>query len=198
MPRPSRTAVLTMLVAVLVVSTSAFFLYRWRSKPASVVQGELPGHTRVGWLEVVQEDVPPQNILKVKPAELPAYVDAIYRVKPDCRLLYAIAEIHRLLSGKQEGPISIRFHDRGWTVRLGPQEVGRLPEIPSFSDAKALLSLWVHQEWKRYVSGAPERLDPAVPPSIRWDLEKAPAPRVVVALTRLNESWKASPRNPEV
>jgi hypothetical protein len=65
-----------------------------------------------------------------------------YRLRPDSRFLLAFGELDRLagtLPAPPAAPAAAEFVDGQWTVRIGLQTVGKLPELPDFSDALEVL-----------------------------------------------------------
>ena len=81
----------------------------------------------------------PQVLVTTAPADLPALVRDRYRLRPDRRLLQAVAEIHRLRTGKDPGPVKAEFKDGKWRILLDGKEVGALSEIPTFEEGTDLL-----------------------------------------------------------
>lgn len=65
-----------------------------------------------------------------------------YQLKPDRRLLQAVADIHHILTGKPRAPVASRFQSGHWVVTYAGAEVGSLPELASFGDMNAFLSKW--------------------------------------------------------
>jgi hypothetical protein len=70
--------------------------------------------------------------------DIAAAVNAQYRLRPDGRVLIALADIHELLAGERERP-AIDFAGGRWTVTMSGKEIGTLPELPEFRDLFALL-----------------------------------------------------------
>src|SRR6266851_8269911 len=94
----------------------------------------------IGWLAIRLEDPPPDSLMAVKPENLPAHVRSLYRLRPDRRFLYAVAELERLTSGHPvQGVVGIRLEENRWRISLDGSPFGDLPEFPSFADAKSLL-----------------------------------------------------------
>jgi len=105
------------------------------------------GTNHIGSLEIVEENVPPTDLTKVPAKDLARHIDAIYRLKPDRRFVYAISEVHRLLGGRQETAFVRHLEGGGWLVRLGKADVGKLPEFPTFADGLALVRSWAARAW---------------------------------------------------
>jgi hypothetical protein len=65
---------------------------------------------------------------------------ATYRVRPDTRIVDALTEARRFLSGGTDTAAARVVADGdGWRVALGDSAVGRLPRFPDFDDALALI-----------------------------------------------------------
>jgi tetratricopeptide (TPR) repeat protein len=104
----------------------------------------------------------------VAPADLPVLVRDRYRLRPDRRLLAAVAAIHRLRTGA--APESVRAElqqDGRWRVLAGSAEVGVLPEFPDFEEGTELLVHWLDRspEAAAEAGGAPDTaaLEKALP-----------------------------------
>lgn len=117
------------------------------------------GRNWIGSLDVVEENVPPTDLTKVKREDLARHIEAIYRLKPDRRFLCAVSDIHNLLGGSQETAFVRHVDSGGWLVRLGKAEGGQLPELPSFSDGLAFVRRWAAQEWQLEKAGGLQKAD---------------------------------------
>jgi tetratricopeptide (TPR) repeat protein len=151
----------------------------------------------IGWMRLDPGPRPEPSLLKVKPPDLPQHYRSLYRVKPDRRVLYAIVEIDRLLGGSQPPAVTVRFEDGAWKVRLGSDEAGSLPEIPTWADARRLLREWAAQRRTRYAV----RTDSAPIPelsALEQDLAQGTPDRTFSALNRVNALAKRHPYNPEL
>lgn len=150
---------------------------------------------QVGWLVINVEEPPTDDLMKVKPADLPSHVRSLYRLKPDRRILYAAAELKRLVGGgPRAGTISLRFDSGRWRVFLDHEPLGELPELPGFTDAKTFLALLVGPTPPAGSS------TPAAPleERNRVALEQGPPTEVLSTLATLNHAWTKSPRDPAV
>jgi hypothetical protein len=67
-----------------------------------------------------------------------AYAEA-YRLKPDTRFLQGLSHLEHLLTGKPGPTVSPQFRDGRWVLQAEAQELGSLPEFPSFGEALKLL-----------------------------------------------------------
>jgi tetratricopeptide (TPR) repeat protein len=106
------------------------------------------GRNLIGSLEIVEENVPPTDLTKVEPEDLARHIEAIYRLKPDRRFLAAVSDIHRLVGGRQETAFVRHVDGGGWLIHLGSEEVGKLPELPSFADGLEFARRWAAREWQ--------------------------------------------------
>jgi len=140
-PRSRRRAVLLSLLAVFVLLT-ALAAALWRSGAVSWFRAEaepepLPVTPRTTALRPRMAE-----LLAVAPAGLPAAVRERYRLGPDRRLLQAVAEVHRLRTGKAAAPVKAELREGRWRILSGTDEVGTLSEIPDFEEATDLLARW--------------------------------------------------------
>jgi len=117
-------------------------------------------------------------------------LDALYRLKPDRRFLIAIAEVERLLAGASSVRIRLDFRSGQWEIYSGGQSVGRLPEIPSFSDACVLLSDWSQRQRLRRAVPGSRPSDEAIA-RIRAGVEQFLAPRLIDSLGLIDHEWRA-------
>lgn len=123
--------------------------------------------------------------MAVKPEDLPAHVKSLYRLRPDRRFLYAVAELERLTrGGDRRGTLSIRFERDRWHLSLDGTPLGDLPEFPAFADAKSFLASRL---------GSPRAASRTEPPPM--DLEAGSA-TLLPALASLNAPWAAAPGDP--
>ena len=63
-------------------------------------------------------------------------------LEPDARLLMAVGEVHRILTGTAYEPATARFERGKWWIVHRGVDVGPLPELPEFGDLTRLLSTW--------------------------------------------------------
>ncbi len=82
----------------------------------------------------------PEALLAVAPADLPAVVRQRYRLRPDRRLLAAVAAVHRLRTGAAAEPVAAELREGRWHILVGRDDVGALSELPSFEEATDLLA----------------------------------------------------------
>jgi len=138
------------------------------------------------------------GLLDVDPATLPEYIERLYRLKPDRRLLYAIAETRRILGGPDIPEVTYRFLNGSWSIRLGETEVGPLPEIPTYADARKLLASWAEREWKRAGRSGAAGPAPGDVAALAGPLGEGGPEDVLKSLQSIDGLWKASPRNPRL
>ncbi|HEX5759910.1 MAG TPA: hypothetical protein VF121_12030 [Thermoanaerobaculia bacterium] len=96
----------------------------------------------------------PETLVAVEPHRLPEVVRDRYRLRPDRRFRLAIAEVHRVLSGRDAEAVRVELQGGLWRVWVGDQEIGTLPEVPGFADADALLTAWARRLPPTRVSAA--------------------------------------------
>ncbi len=156
----------------------------------------IPGVRRVGWVEIRRPEATPE-LRTLAASAVPSYFDARSRVEPDRRALYAVAEVRRLLRGDANRGVSVRFENGQWTVRLGDDDVGRLPERPSFEDLRRLVAGWAGRE-RMATSAASVAPRPPGREGLARTLETAPVADVFDALRSLEGDWSRSPGDPEV
>ena len=138
----------------------------------------------------------PPSVLEVPPAQMRLAVENAYRLRPDKRVLLAVAEIHHLLSGQAKEQVDVKFDEGHWQVRYRNKAVGTLPEFPDFPDFINMLSTWVTVVNQQY----PLNLDAAEPgPShteIETKLDLFLAPHVAAALRHIDHQWHQGLRSP--
>jgi hypothetical protein len=70
-----------------------------------------------------------------------AVLDA-YRLRPDRRLLLAVAQVHQFITSQKASEALAEFSQSQWHISCDGQQVGTLPELPDFPDMLALLDGW--------------------------------------------------------
>ena len=84
-------------------------------KPSGPTARREPAEDQVGWLTISLANPPATSVMGVPPENLPAYVQDLYRLRPDRRFLYAAAELARLTQGgARSGTLDIRFDGGRW------------------------------------------------------------------------------------
>ena len=150
----------------------------------------VPDARRVGWVEIRHREATPKLRTLAAPA-VPSYFDAMSRVEPDRRALYAVAEVRRLLrGGTSERAVLVRFDGGQWIVRLGEEDVGRLPEIPSFADLLRLVRSSAGRESKT-AHGAEEAPRASAREALAKTLDSGSVPDVLEALRSLEDDGRA-------
>lgn len=152
----------------------------------------------LGWVTFVDGDPLVGGLLDVDPAKLPEYIERLYRLKPDRRLLYAVAETRRILGGPVVPEVTYRFLNGSWSIRLGETEVGTLPEIPTYADARKLLASWAEREWRRAGRSGAAGPAPGDVAALAGPLGAGGPEDVLKSLRSLDALWKASPGNPRL
>jgi len=151
--RPRQRAVLRSLLvvvaAVAILTASAWLLgaAAWfRVEPEKAAEAPIRSNR--------QSRASMEALLAAAPADLPAIVRDRYRLRPDRRLLAAVAEVQRLRTGATVEPAKAEFQNGRWRVLSGTEEVGVLPEFPGFEEATALLARWAGR-WPLATPAAP-------------------------------------------
>ncbi|HEX9501022.1 MAG TPA: hypothetical protein VGA10_05140 [Thermoanaerobaculia bacterium] len=78
----------------------------------------------------------------LNPSEVPAVVEATFRLMPDRRVLTAVTDIYELSTGRQESKVEIDFRDNAWQIRCAGENVGSLPELATFQTNLDFLTQW--------------------------------------------------------
>ena len=136
------------------------------------------------------------KLADVPQAGLPAFYRSRYRLKPDRRLLYAVEEIERLAWGRTApATLTLRFDGDHWSLQLGKDAVGTLPEIPAYADWDRLLTSWTTQCLARR---RPSPSTDAIPElaSLANDLSQGSPERVLAALAQVNRLAARHPLHP--
>ena len=160
---------------------------------------ERPQADEIGWLTIRLENPPPASVMDVKPENLPAYVASLYRIRPDRRFLYAVAELTRLTAGGlRRGVMAIRFEEGRWHLTLDGSPIGDLPEFPSFADARSLLLAQVRAQTGSKRAAAAKGTPAAASLTVADTsaLDSGPPEALLPVLARLNAGWTASPGDP--
>lgn len=138
----------------------------------------------------------PTSVLEVPPKKMrQALVDA-YRLRPDKRVLFAIARIHHFLSGQEMEHATVEYQDERWQIRYRNTGVGSLPEFPGFSDLLGLLSRWVkllNQQYPLKFDVAETSLSQT---EIERQLDRFLAPHAAAALRHTEHEWNKGSRSP--
>ena len=138
---------------------------------------------------LVYEGLEPGSVLDVAPRDMPQVVRDRYRLKPDRRFLYAIAEVDCQLSHRPADTLRVAFRDGSWVIHYHNELVGNLPELADFGDAATLLEAWVENLNRRF----PLEFGPAARASdmefINEKLGEFYALDVADALRRMEKHW---------
>jgi len=181
--KPASLAGLPLFVALAVGALGAATC----RQSAAPSRDPVPGRSSIGSLEIVEDDTPPADLMKVKRADLARYLDAIYRLKPDRRFVYAVSELRRLGGGRQEQAHVTHLDSGGWSIRLGTSDVGRLPEIPVFADGLSLVRTTAALEARGLTATNRRPPDPAELKRLEAEIWHDSSERLVGVLVRLNE-----------
>jgi tetratricopeptide (TPR) repeat protein len=82
------------------------------------------------------------SVVRSTLAETREEIAKSYRLAPDNRLLDAVAYLDARINATPAAKVEARFADGQWHITCRGEEVGTLPELPSFGDADGLLSAW--------------------------------------------------------
>jgi tetratricopeptide (TPR) repeat protein len=128
----------------------------------------------------------PEGLAAMAPADLPAAVRERYRLRPDRRLLGAVAAVHRLRTGEAPERVEAELKDGRWRILAEGDEVFVLSEFPSFEDATDLLARWAVRLPAPAASGAA----PAVPETAAVDraVREVDAAALLAALSAVGGS----------
>jgi hypothetical protein len=122
-----------------------------------------------------------------------------FRLKPDRRVLLAVADINKFLGGEEKTETNCVFDGKFWYVYLGKHEVGHLSEYPDFPELKQFLSGWtsvVLREHKlKLKNGTAEA---SVLAGIREDIKGFYSPRLIEALKKIDSQWNQGHHDPEL
>lgn len=153
-----------------------------------------PAEERLGWLVIREEGVPTDDLMTVAPADLPNHVRSLYRLRPDRRFLYALAELDRLATpAKSSGTLTLRHEGKRWVVAIDGEPAGDLPDFAGFEDAKRLLAARLRKMPKDVASA----ITPAITPEDAEALENGGPEAVLPALARIDRAWKSGARDAE-
>src|SRR6266571_1405548 len=83
-------------------------------------------------IAIVDDSRPKLTLDQIQPAEIPAAVEATFRLMPDRRVLTAVADVYELSTGRAASNVEIDFRGGVWQIRCADQEVGSLPELAAF------------------------------------------------------------------
>lgn len=180
---------------ILLVASATWFPTVACRKATTPQAAPRPGCLRVGRLDISEVGYPARNARQVAPRDLPSYVDAIYRLKPDRRFIYALSEVHRILGGEIE-QASVRHLDNGWVISLGGTEVGRLPDFPSFADGLALTRSWAAYEIQSMKGPSGQKADPGEVALLGETVWHGSSHDLWRVLGRVNELARRAPRDP--
>gem|GEM_PF-2374710 len=183
--RPRRRAVLRSLLvvvaAVAILTASAWLLGAapwFRVEPEKAAEAPSPSN-RQSRASVV-----------ASPADLPAVVRDRYRLRPDRRLLAAVAAVHRLRTGAAPEPAKAEFQNGKWKIFSGRDEVGVLSEFPSFEEATDLLARWAVRLPPASATNDHSGADSAAPPAggLEQAIHDVDAAALLTALSSLRGS----------
>ena len=134
----------------------------------------------------------PEVLLALAPADLPTAVRDRYRLKPDRRLLDAVAAVRRLRTDAAPEPVTAELQGGRWRILSGRDEVCVLSEFPSFEDATDLLARWAVRLPAAPADGAAPDIS-----GVEKALREADAAALLASLSSLRGSPANVQRDPE-
>jgi tetratricopeptide (TPR) repeat protein len=173
------------MLAILVTAVAALIIHSlrrddWMAGARYASKSEPPGATEV-FTPLPRDSGVTFQVLRER-------VLAPYRLRPDRRLRLAVAEIRRL-TGAADSAVTAQFTAGQWTVVCGSQEVGKLSELPDFSEMLELLTEWARRQ--AWTKGWAENSGPERPELVRA-LDRLDAP---AALREADRAWAAGSRD---
>lgn len=134
---------------------------------------------------------PERSVLEAEPLQM---MDALQPppLKPDRRILFAVAEVDRLLTGADPGEVHAEAGAGGWQLRYRGERVGDLPAIPDFDEALEFLEAWTLERARQERVRFPLSIDQAELASIEADVADFHSMQVARGLARLDELWRES------
>ncbi len=137
------------------------------------------------------------TVLEVPSGEMLDTLQSAYRLKPDRRALFAVADVHHWFTGEPRQTATAKFSQGLWQIEYGGERVGSLPEQPDFSHFTGLLTEWVHALNAKY----PQEI--ATSPqsdysSLRATLDGYLLQSTLAGLKSANHLWEEGHRDAEL
>ena len=135
-----------------------------------------------------------RTVLDVPSADMLSAVRAIRRVRPDRRVLLAVADIHRLLTGTPTSRVRLSWGDPNWIVEYGEPSVvvGTLRELASLEESRRFLTAWADAISRREAKSLSKgELEPIEARTVAA-LDSLSAPAAMFAIQRLDDEWATS------
>src|SRR5262249_39725068 len=126
--------------------------------------------------------------LPSSPLQRRAVLATRYRLAPDARFLGAASILHALVTGEPLVPTTATWSTDHWSITHGHDDLGTLPETPSFDDALTLLHKAAGAVRKTAVMGPPT---PAGVPD--FVASSASTSDVVTLLSSAESHWVSVP-----
>jgi len=147
-------------------------------QPSSVsTPAPAPGFT------IIDSSRPKLSLDKVQPAEVPAAVEATYRLTPDRRVLMAVADIYEFSTGIEAPTINVDFAGGKWHIRCAGMEVGTLAELATFHDELDFLTQWSARLRSQRSTAPP--MPQAILASVDRDIDAFAPPNLFAAIDRI-------------
>jgi hypothetical protein len=139
-------------------------------------------------ITIVDSSRPRLVIDDLHPSEVPAAVDATFRLMPDRRVLTAVADVYELSTGRKESKVEIDFRENAWLIRYAGQDVGTLPELATFHEDLDFLTQWAARLRSQRATASP--LSPDVIAAIDRNLSAFSPPNLFAASNLIARSTK--------
>jgi tetratricopeptide (TPR) repeat protein len=109
-----------------------------------------------------------------------------YRLRPDRRVLLAIAEIHHLATGTLPGAVTATRTADHWQITYADSAIGELPDLPTYDQVMAFLSGWTRRLTLGRFAPAATQADSAS------YIARFIADDDMAELTRIDAAWSAT------
>ena len=160
--------------------------------PSTLVGADSANATTAGGIVYIARRT--GSILVVPPEQMRDVVRAHRRLRPDRRVLLAVADLHNILTGTPRRPVFARWTGAGWAVEYGDPRfaVGTLPELASLADARRMLAAWATAVGRTRPAASATTAEPALASDVRRAIDSVSAPIAFEALARVDQEWQRS------
>jgi tetratricopeptide (TPR) repeat protein len=125
----------------------------------------------------------PAETLPLDPFQRRAALNAAYRLKPDLRVLLAVEAVQRFFVPVAAESATAVQESELWRIRLGPADIGTLPDLPDFQQALALLDAFAKRLAAEHpIVGPTPGAESSVEP-LDWE------PEAIAALREAQARW---------
>ncbi|MCH7910105.1 MAG: hypothetical protein IIB38_10865, partial [Candidatus Hydrogenedentes bacterium] len=119
-----------------------------------------------------------------------------YRLQPDRRFTFAVADIHSLLTGEERRDVGVEFAESRWQIAYAGEEAGSLPELPDFGDAISLLDKWTSHVLETHPIDWKESVPDSEIIAIENELDGFMTRYAVSAVQKIDLLWREGHRDP--